>query len=111
MKHLTKSEEILLLAIWRLNDDAYGVKIRKQVMEVTKDNMTYGTLYSALDQMVRKDLVSKTIGEPTAERGGRRKIYYAITPKGQESLQRAQELTRTLWNDMPDLAYGEGSSS
>jgi len=105
MKPLTKFEEMLLLAIWRLKGEAYGVKIRQEVMRVTGENLTYGTLYSALDQLTRKLYVSKTIGEPTAERGGRRKIYYALAPEGSRALQRAQALTKTLWEDVPDMAF------
>ena len=105
MKPLTKFEEMLLLAIWRLKDAAYGVKIRQEVMRVTGENLTYGTLYSALDQLTRKLYVSKTIGEPTAERGGRRKIYYALAPEGSQALRRAQALTKTLWEDVPDMAF------
>ena len=107
MPYLTKLEEILLLAIWRLKNDAYGVSIRNRVMEITKENMTYGTLYSSLDQLVKKGYVKKSIGEPTQERGGRRKIYYAILPRGFEALRRAQQLTKTLWDDVSDFAFGE----
>ena len=105
MKYLTKSEEILLLAIWRLKDNAYGVTIRKHAIQVTGEKMTYGTLYSALDQLVKKEYVYKTIGDPTPERGGRRKIFYTITPKGFEALKQAQELTKTLWEDVSDLGF------
>jgi len=108
MKYLTKSEEILLLAIWHLKDNAYGVTIRKHVMGVTGENMTYGTLYSSLDQLVKKEYVYKTIGDPTPERGGRRKIFYTIAPKGFEALKKSQELTRVLWGEIPDVAFREG---
>jgi len=108
MKFLTKSEEILLLAIWHLKDDAYGVTIRKHVMKVTGENVTYGTLYSSLDQLVKKEYVYKTIGDPTPERGGRRKIFYTIAPRGLEALKKSQELTRVLWSGIPDVAFGEG---
>ena len=105
MKPLTKFEEILLLAIWRLKDEAYGVKIRQEVIRVTGENLTYGTLYSALDQLTRKLLVHKSIGEPTTERGGRRKIYYTLAPEGGKALGQAQALTRALWEDVPDMAF------
>ena len=105
MKYLTKSEEILLLAIWRLNNNAYGVTIRKHIRQVTGEEMTYGTLYSALDQLVKKEYVYKDVGDPTPERGGRRKIFYTITPKGFEALKDAQALTKTLWNDVSDMAF------
>ncbi len=108
MKYLTKSEEILLLAIWQLKDNAYGVTIRKHVMSVTGENVTYGTLYSSLDQLVKKEYVYKTIGDPTPERGGRRKIYYSIAPKGFEALRKSQELTKVLWGGIPDVAFGKG---
>lgn len=108
MKYLTKSEEILLLAIWRLKDSAYGVSIRKYVMELTKENMTYGTLYSSLDQLVKKEYVYKEIGDPTPERGGRRKIFYSVTPKGLEALRNARELTKVLWGGISDLSFEKG---
>ena len=108
MKYLTKSEEILLLAIWKLKDNAYGVTIRKHIMGLTNEAFTYGTLYSSLDQLVRKGYVSKTIGEPTPQRGGRRKIYYSITEKGFEALRNAQELAKTLWENISDVAFERG---
>ena len=107
MPYLTKLEEILLLSIWRLNNDAYGVSIRKQVMEMTRENMTYGTLYSSLDQLAKKGYVKKSIGEPTQERGGRRKIYYSILPRGFEALRNAQELQKILWDGISDYAFGK----
>ena len=79
LNYLTKSEDILLLAIYHLKDNAYGVTIRKQVKQVTGEEMTYRTLYSSLEQLVRKDYVTKREGEPTTERGGRRKIFYSIS--------------------------------
>ena len=54
MKELTKIEEILLVAIWRLKDRAYGVEIRKYVSEIIGKEFTYGHLYSALNQLVLK---------------------------------------------------------
>lgn len=103
MKWLTKSEEMLLLAIWRLMENAYGVTIRKQLIEVTGENMTYGTLYSSLDQLVRKGYVNKRDGDPTPERGGRRKIFYTITDIGMEALHKTKELNSVLWEGIDDL--------
>ena len=108
MKWLTKSEEMLLLTIWRLKDDAYGVTIRKQLMDLTGENMTYGTLYSSLDQLSRKGYVDKRDGEPTAERGGRRKIYYTITKIGMEALEKTRELNLQMWEGIGDLRIDSG---
>lgn len=103
MKWLTKSEEMLLITIWRLKDDAYGVTIRQQIMEMTGEKMTYGTLYSYLDQLTRKGYVNKRDGDPTPERGGRRKIYYTISKIGMEALQKTKDLNSVLWNGIEDF--------
>ncbi len=107
MKVLTIHEQILLLAIWRLKDNAYGVRIRQSVAEETDMVYTYGTLYSSLEQLVKKGYVSKTIGEATAERGGRRKIYYNVSKEGMTALKEAKELQNTLWNGIPDMIFSE----
>lgn len=101
---LTKSEEIILLAIWKLKDDAYGVKIRKHLLETIDFNITYGTLYSYLDQLVKKEYVEKNSGEPTPERGGRRKIFYKVSDYGINALKKSQELQKTLWEGIGDFA-------
>ena len=104
MKELTKPEEMLLLAIWQLKDDAYGVRIRHHVSQVTKKEFTYGNLYSALNQLTKKQYVTKTEGEPTPERRGRRKIFYSLTPEGKAALKAAWELNDALWGGITKLA-------
>ncbi len=104
MKELTVSEEIILTAIWRLEDNAYGVTIRKKVEEVTRRDMIYGTLYNILAQLVRKGYVNKSRGMPTSERGGRSKMYYQLTSTGISALQEARELQKLIWEGLPDLS-------
>ena len=79
--------------------------ITSLLKQITGEEMTYGTLYSSLDQLVKKDYVVKTIGEPTPERGGRRKIYYSISTAGFEALKKSQQLTKNLWQDVSDLSF------
>jgi DNA-binding PadR family transcriptional regulator len=105
MKELTKTEEILLLAIWRLKDNAYGIKIRQHVSKLIEKQFTYGNLYSALNQLVKKKYVFKTLGEPTPERRGRRKIYYSLSPEGLSALKTAREMQEKLWEDIPRYAF------
>ena len=105
MKELTKIEEILLLAIWRLGDDAYGVKIRQDVSKVINKEFTYGNLYSALNQLVKKKYVTKRDGELIPERRGRRRIYYTVTKDGLQALKTAQEMNEILWADIPKYAF------
>jgi DNA-binding PadR family transcriptional regulator len=105
MKNLTLSEIIYLIAIWRLDDNAYGVTIRKQIMEVMGKTYTYGTLYSALDQLFKKGYVVKSAGSPTPERGGRSKIFYKLTQEGIKSLKVSRELQKVIWKGIPELTF------
>jgi len=105
MKELTKIEEILLLAIWRLKDDAYGVKIRQYVSQIIGKEFTYGNLYSALSQLAKKKYVTKSLGEPTPDRRGRRKIFYTISATGLKALKAAREMNQKMWEDITDYAF------
>ncbi len=102
MKVLSKAEEMILLTIYRLKDNAYGVTIRKNILDTANKDYTYGTLYGILDQMVRKGYIIRREGEPTKERGGRRKTYYDLAPVGVESLKNALEFHRSVWNGIND---------
>ena len=105
MQNLSRNEELILLSIWRLTDHAYGVTIRKQVMEITNSELHYGSLYNTLDLLIRKGLVVNQESEPEAVRGGRRKKLYNLTKDGKEALRALQEIQRSAWNDIPDLAF------
>ena len=105
MKDLTLSEIIFLLAIWHLEDDAYGVTIKRQVTKDTGKTHTYGTLYSALDQLFKKGYVTKSAGPPTPERGGRSKIFYRLSRNGMIALKSARELQRSLWKGIPEFTF------
>ena len=94
-----------MLAIWRLKDSAYGVTIRKKIKAITDITYSYGTLYSALDQLTAKGHVVKTEGEPTPERGGRRKIYYTLSETGIETLKKTRELHDAIWDGINDLSF------
>lgn len=108
MQSLTIQEEIVMTTIWRLEEEAYGVSIRKKAADLTNRTMMYGTLYNVLSQLVRKGLVSKTKGDPTAERGGRHKMYYALTPAGLKAMRHSRELHRSIWNGLPEFAADGG---
>ena len=105
MKDLTLYESIHLLAILRLEEKAYGVTIKDEIAKMTNREISYGTLYSYLDQLYKKDLVTKSAGLPTHERGGRRKIYYKLTANGSKALQAAYTLQKSIWSQMPTLVF------
>lgn len=100
---ITLHEQIILLSVWRLQDNAYGVTLRDNVRSVTGKNINYGTLYNTLNKLLGKGLVSTKTGEPTSERGGRRKIYYRLTRQGKVSLQKARELNIAIWKGIPEF--------
>ncbi len=111
MKELTKAEEILLLAIWRLKDNAYGVTIRQMVAEKAKKDYTYGTLYGLLDQLVRKEYVNAIEGEPTRERGGRRKTYYELSSIGIAALKHTLDVQKSVWEGITEFSLDKGQNS
>ena len=105
MKDLTKIEEILLIIIWRLKDEAYGVKIRQHVSTLIGKEFTYGNLYSALSQLTHKNYVIKREGETIPERRGRPRIAYEIAPLGFSALKETQEMNETLWSGISKFAF------
>ena len=105
MKELTKIEEILLMSIWKLKDEAYGVKIRHHVSKITGKDFTYGNLYSALHQLTKKKYVVKSVGESAPERRGRRRIYDSLTSHGNLALKRAYEMKERLWAGVSKYAF------
>jgi DNA-binding PadR family transcriptional regulator len=105
MKLLSRNEEIILLAIWRLKGNAYGVTISEQVSYVTGKDWTFGAVYVPLDKLTQKEFVRKYSSEPTANRGGRSKCLYEITPEGKEALKAIKEVNDALWDGIPGVAF------
>jgi len=101
---MTSTEEIILWAVWRLGESAYGVTIRKMVSKSLHKIFPYGTLYSTLAKLTRMAYVTKVVGDPAPIRGGRRKNYHCITKKGKEALKGALDLKKKLWDEENELA-------
>ena len=87
--YLGEFEQLILLAILRLGDHAYGVTIRAELMERARRAITPGALYTALDRLETKGLLSSRLGDPTPQRGGRSKRYVTVSAAGIEALTRA----------------------
>jgi DNA-binding PadR family transcriptional regulator len=84
-------EERVLLALVCLRENAYGVPIRREIVERTGRDVSYGALYTTLERLERKGYVSSRIGEPTPERGGRAKRYFRIEAPGIRALNSSRE--------------------
>jgi PadR family transcriptional regulator PadR len=105
MKLLSRNEEIVLLAIWRLEDNAYGVTIRDLVSEITGQDWTFGAIYVPLDKLTRKGFVTKTLSEPTSKRGGRSKCMYELSSTGKRALKEIRQVQEALWKNIPRMAF------
>ena len=110
MKELTKAEELVLLTIWKMRENAYGVSLRRKIKENTGKDIPYGTLYFLLDQLRAKEYVQKKAGEPTPMRGGRSKTFYRITTEGKDALKEAMEMYRKVWGNVDGLVFDSGLS-
>ena len=88
-KNLGEFEILVMAALIQLNDEAYGISIRKNIEEKTGRSTSIGALYATLNRLEKKQLVSTKIGEATAVRGGRAKKYFLVTPLGRERFNHA----------------------
>jgi PadR family transcriptional regulator PadR len=88
--HLGEFELLLLMALPQARDEVYGVQIRTVIEERTGRTVSPGAIYTALDRLERRGLVSSRLGDPTAQRGGKRKRYYRIESAGATLLRQSQ---------------------
>ena len=105
MNIITRLEEAILIAIWRLKDNAYGVTINQQVSKSSKKNYSMGALYFALDQLLRKGHVNKTIRHFCHEKGGRSRTYYTLTEDGKKALWKVRNYQKSLWKGIPEMTF------
>ena len=89
---LGRFEEIVLLALVRLRENAYGVPIRREIAERIGRDVSFGAVYTTLERLERKGYVSSRMGNPTPERGGRAKRYFRIEAPGIRALNETREM-------------------
>jgi PadR family transcriptional regulator, regulatory protein PadR len=93
---LGRFEEIVLLAVVRLRENAYGVPIRREIAERTGHDVSFGAVYTTLERLEQKGYVSSRIGDPRPERGGRAKRYFRIEAPGERALERSREMLASM---------------
>jgi DNA-binding PadR family transcriptional regulator len=104
MKFLSRSEELILLAILKLRDNAYVITIQDELKKMTGETWALGALFVTLDRMFRKGYVQSRLSEPTPERGGRRKRLYRMMPTAVDALNEVKKLQTSVWKNVAVLS-------
>jgi PadR family transcriptional regulator PadR len=93
---LGEFEQLVLLAILRAGDEAYGVPIRRAIADSSRRDVSLAAVYKTLTRLEEKGLVVARVGEPTPERGGRRKRYYTVTAAGRRAVRQSVDVLRRM---------------
>ncbi len=105
MNLLSRTEELLLLSVWKLQDDAYGLSIRRHMSTLLDKRVSVGAVYIPLERLAKQGYLHTRESEPTDKRGGRRKKFYRLTGKGVAALQTVRQLHEQAWSGLPDFAF------
>jgi PadR family transcriptional regulator PadR len=110
MEMLTKLEELILLSVWKLKENAYGTTIYRHIESVTKKKISLGGVYFPLDRLTRQGYLRAYYGSATEERKGLSKRYYHLTETGFEALHDAKRVHDVMWSGFAEqiLSPGEG---
>lgn len=95
--NLGELEELVLLAVCTLGDDAYGVTVQQRIEKVARRSVTLGAVYSALERLERKECVRSWVGGATGVAGGRRKRYFRSTPSGRRAVDDSRRAREAMW--------------
>jgi DNA-binding PadR family transcriptional regulator len=102
---LGEFEELVLLTVVALRDDAYGVEIKRELEQRLNEGLSVGSVQSALKRMEEKGFLKSAFGEATSKRGGKRKRIYTATPLAHKVLRELKDIRAGLWKSMPKLAH------
>src|SRR5262245_40635760 len=96
--YIGEFEELVLLTIAALGDDAYGVAVKEDIEKRTGRSLSIGALHTTMTRLEEKSFIKSWLGDPTQERGGRRKRHFELTQDGKLALHRMKELRDELWS-------------
>ena len=97
---LGEFEQVVLLSVLRLGDDAYAVSVRDEIARCTGREVSRGSIYITLDRLETKGYLKSRLADPTPERGGRAKRYYALRPRAIEALKDSRRALVALWRGL-----------
>ena len=104
--YLTDFELMILLAILRVGDEAYGVPIAREIESTGERSVVLAAVYAALDRLETNGLVSSSLGDPTPARGGRAKRMFRVTPAGLKAVKQTRRALTRLWSGVAQLEGG-----
>ncbi len=104
MELLTKLEELILLSVMQLGDNAYGTTIYKNISETTGKKLSLGGVYFPLDRLVKSGYLDSFVGETTKSRRGLSKRYYNLTHKGKSALLEVHKVNAIMWKGFSDFS-------
>ena len=102
---LGEFEEVVLLTVAILHEDAYGVSIKQDIEERLGRKVSVSALQTALRRLEKKDFLRSEFGEATAVRGGKRKRYFKVTKTGKAAIDHAKETRMMLWSAIPNVKF------
>ncbi|MDN5205487.1 helix-turn-helix transcriptional regulator [Fulvivirgaceae bacterium BMA10] len=103
--HLGEFEEIVLLTVGVLYDDAYAVAITKEITKQSGRSVNVSAVHKSLYRLEKKGMLDSRLGDPESKRGGKRKRLFSITPFGKKALDESMELRMSLRTQIPELAF------
>ena len=107
-EHPGEFEQIVLLALIRLGENAYGVPVRREIEKRTGRSLSVGALYRTLDRLEEKGFITSWFSDPVPERGGRSKRYFKVQPLGTKALLDSRNALAAMWEGL-DLQVTNGS--
>jgi DNA-binding PadR family transcriptional regulator len=107
---LREFEELVLLSVLIAHPEAYGASLQQVLADQAGREVSLGAIYTALDRLAQKGLVTSELGDPTPVRGGRRKRHYELTPVGLEHVREARRIRERMWQKVAPEVLGGGGS-
>jgi PadR family transcriptional regulator PadR len=103
MTALGEFEQVVLLAVLRLGDEAYAVSIADEILRCTGRTVSRGSIYITLDRLETKGYLKSRLADPTPERGGRAKRYYTLRPRALDALRETRRALVALWHGLESI--------
>ena len=101
--YLGELELMVLLVLIQLGDNAYGVPISRELEKHRGREVSLGSVYATLERLENKGLVSSSLGEPIAERGGKARRYFRVTQQGLHQVNQTRQVLTSLWRELPSM--------